>query len=106
MDGNNQRNEFEVLSPWAEAEPVRLKGISPRLTDLAGKKIGLFCNSKRAAKLMLTAVEKQLKDKSPSAVTSWYEFTLPNVPEMETVNKEKFMEWVKGVDAVVGAVGD
>jgi hypothetical protein len=106
MDSNNPRNEYEVLSPWAEADPVPLKGISPRVTDLAGKKIGLFCNSKRGAKLILTAVEKELKDKIPSAVTSWYEFTLPNVPELETVNKKKFMEWVRGVDAVVGAVGD
>jgi hypothetical protein len=106
MDGNKQRNEYEVLGPWAEADPVPLKGISPRLTGLAGKKIGLFCNSKRAARLVLTAVGKQLKEKSPSTVTSWYEFTLPNVPEIETVNKEKFMQWVKGVDAVVGAVGD
>jgi hypothetical protein len=106
MDGNKQGNEYEILSPWAEADPVLPKGISSRLKDLAGKKIGLFCNSKRAARLMLTAVEKQLKEKSPSAVASWYEFTLPNVPEMETVNKENFMQWIKGVDAVVGAVGD
>ncbi|MBN2469013.1 MAG: hypothetical protein JXD19_12805 [Deltaproteobacteria bacterium] len=106
MSDNNSSNEYEVLSPWAEADPVKLRGICPRLTDLAGKKIGLFCNSKRAAKLMLTAVEKQLKNRFPSTVTSWYEFTLPNVPEIETVNKVKFMEWVKGVDAVVGAVGD
>ena len=33
-------SSFEVLSPWAEVDPVPLKGISPRLKSLEGKKIG------------------------------------------------------------------
>jgi len=53
---------YEVLSPWAEADPIPLKGLSPRLDDLAGKKIGLLCNNKRAAPLILNVTERILKE--------------------------------------------
>ena len=97
---------LEVLSPWAEVDPIPLRGISPRLDTLAGKKIGLFANFKRAAKPITDAIEKRLKEKYPTIQTSLFHSTLPNVTETETVNKEKFIAWIKGVDAVVGAVGD
>ena len=40
---------FDVLSPWAETDPRPLQGISPRLRELRGKRIGLFANYKRAS---------------------------------------------------------
>jgi hypothetical protein len=43
--------KLEVLSPWVEVDPIPLRGISPRIDNLAGKKIGLFVNYKRAAQL-------------------------------------------------------
>src|SRR5512145_1591730 len=101
MESTTNSNIFEVLSPWAEADPVPLNGISPRLEGMEGKKIGLFCNSKRAARLMLTSIENRLKEKFSSLSTDWYDATIPNVPEIESVNKEKFIEWVRGVDAVI-----
>ena len=106
MESSGNGGVYEVLSPWAEADPVPLSGISPRLEDMTGKKIGLFCNSKRAARLMLTSIESKLKERFPSLSTGWYDATIPNVPEIESVNREKFIEWVKGVDAVILAVGD
>ena len=106
MESVKNGNVYEVLSPWAEADPVPLKGISPRLADMTDKNIGLFCNTKRAARLMLTSIEKRLKERFPSVSTGWYEATTPNIPEIESINKEKFIEWVKGVDAVILAVGD
>jgi hypothetical protein len=99
-------NDFEILSPWADADPVPLKGISARLTDLEGKKIGLFTNSKRAAPLALSAVERRLKERYPSLTTSWYTSTQVNTPEIKTQNSAKFEAWVGGVDAVVLGVGD
>ena len=97
---------FEVLSPWAEADPIPLFGITPRLDRLADKKIGLFYNYKRASALMLQAVDEQLKKQFPSIATSFYRFSGANIPEIETSNAEKFKEWVQGVDGVVLAVGD
>jgi hypothetical protein len=98
--------QHEVLSPWADVDPIPLRGLSPRLNTLAGKKIGLFANFKRAAKPITDEIEKKLKAKYPDIQTSLFHSTLPNVTETETVNKEKFAAWAKGVDAVVGAVAD
>ena len=97
---------YEVLSPWANVDPIPLRGISPRLNTLDGKKIGLFANFKRAAVPIANEVEKQLKDVFPEIETVLFHSTLPNVDESETVNKEKFAAWAKSVDAVVGMVGD
>ena len=97
---------FEVLSPWADVDPVALRGITPRPKDLAGKKIGLFSNGKRAAALTMTAFETRPKEKAPSVQTSWYTSTRVNTPEMLTEGKARFEEWVKGVDAVVLSVAD
>jgi len=96
----------EVLGPWAEADPVPLRGISPRLPDLAGKTIGLFSNGKRAAQLTLGAFERELLEKHPTARTSWYTSTVLNSPEALTPGKAKFAAWVGSVDAVVLSVAD
>jgi len=98
--------DYEVLSPWAEADPVPARGITPRLTKLEGKKIGLFANGKRAAVPMLAAVEKDLRKSVPAAQTSWYRCSEFNVPEVLSEGREKFEAWVGGMDAVVLAVGD
>jgi hypothetical protein len=98
--------QYEVLSPWAEADPIPLRGISPRAETLAGKKIGLFANFKRAARPILAEVEKRLKERYPDIQTSLFDSRGNNVLETETENKDKFEAWAKGVDAVVGAVGD
>ena len=103
----NQRNtEYEVLSPWADADPVPLRGINSRPKDLAGKKIGLFLNEKRAAHLVSSAVEQELLQRIPSATISRYQCTGENLPEMLSENKAKFEAWVGSVDAVVLAVAD
>jgi hypothetical protein len=73
---------------------------------LAGKKIGLFANFKRAARPMAAEVEKQLKQKFPTSQFVLFDSRLPNVTETETVNKEKFAAWAKEMDAVVAMVGD
>jgi hypothetical protein len=73
---------------------------------LAGKKVGLFANFKRAARPISAAIEKRLKAKYPDIQTSLFDSRLPNVTETETVNKEKFTAWAKEMDAVVAVVGD
>jgi hypothetical protein len=98
-------NQYEVLSPWAEVDPIPLRGISPRVTDLTGKKIGLFLNSKIAARPMLAAVEARLKERFPTLEFSRF-LRFTNVSAVETEDKAKFEEWVKGVDAVIFSYGD
>lgn len=104
--GNVIEAQFEVLGPWAEVDPIPLRGLSSRLDSLAGKKIGLFANFKRAAKPIQAEVEKRLKERFPDIVTNLFDSSLPNVTETETVNKEKFTAWAKEMDAVIAVVGD
>jgi hypothetical protein len=101
------KSAFEVLSPWAEADPVPLKGITPRLAELPGKKIGLYATTKKAPRPVLTVVEKKLKEAFPSVETSWYLSNLPYaVMQVEGPDKEKFKDWVREVDAIITAIGD
>ena len=97
---------YEVLSPWAEADPISFRGISPRLETLAGKRIGLFRNSKRVAPPVLNAVGRRLKEKFPTAELIEFGNLKPNELIIEQDAKEKFEDWLKGVDAVVAAFGD
>jgi len=98
--------QYEVLSPWAEVDPGPRRGIAPRVDTLAGKKLGLFANFKRAARPIQNYMEKKLKEEFPDCETSLFDSRLPNVTETETENKEKFTAWAKEMDAVIAAVGD
>ena len=98
--------QFEVLSPWADVDPIPLRGISPRISTLAGKKIGLFVNPKRAAMPIAESIDKKLKAMYPDVQTIVFHSTEANVNEIETKNKEKFTAWAKGLDAAIAVVGD
>ena len=103
---DNTNVQYEVLSPWAVVDPIPLRGLAPRLDSLDGKTIGLFKNFKRAAGPILEVVERELKERYPSAKFIWFNSNAANVLETETENKEKFEGWVKEIDAAVTSVGD
>lgn len=103
---NKLNGQYEVVNPWAEADPIPLRGISPRLADLTGKTVGLFvANAKVASRPILTVVEQKLRERVPSLKFSWFLFDY-NLNVTETTDKTRFEEWVKGIDAAVAAVGD
>jgi hypothetical protein len=97
---------YEVLSPWAQADPVPLHGLAPRLDKLDGRKIGLLCNNKRAAPLILDATEKLFKKKFPTATLSTFNARTFSVTSLEKDREGEFNNWLKGVDAVIASVGD
>jgi hypothetical protein len=101
-----QDAQFEVLSPWADVDPIPLRGISPRIPTLAGKKVGLFVNPKRAAMPIAQSIDRRLKAMYPDVQTAIYHSVGANVNEIETKNKEKFTAWAKGLDAAIAVVGD
>ena len=89
MNVNKANGQYEVLSPWADADTVPQRGLTaPRMADLAGKKIGLLCNPKRAARPISTVVEGELRERFPTSEISRY-FTLRGTgpAEIETENK-------------------
>jgi hypothetical protein len=112
--------QFEVLNPWAEADPVPFRGLNPRLDDLNNKKIGLFTMKyKHASARVQTVIEQRLKARFPNVEISRYDrnkgadfdsttdnLVATNDPAQEKRELAEFDDWVKGVDAVVGAVGD
>jgi len=95
--------QFEVLNPWAEVDPQPVRIINARLDTLAGKKVGLFANVKRAAKPILAEVEKGLKKRYPDVQTSLFQTPQWNA---QKADRPRFEAWLKGVDAAVVAVGD
>jgi len=96
---------YEVLSPWAEADPVLAKGLAERIDGLSGKTIGFFRNSKRAARPIFANLAEKLKKQASSVSFSEFVF-LPNDDVLATNEIARFEEWLKGVDAVVLAYGD
>ena len=105
MAGNND-GSFEVLSPWAEADPIPLKGLAPRLKTLAGKKIGLLRNNKRSAEPILTVASQKLKERFPDIEFSWFRGHTFSVSEQEKDRLPEFEDWIKSVDAVIASTAD
>lgn len=98
--------KYEALSPWGETDPKPLKGISPRLDSLSGKKIGLFANYKRASIPIAISLKEKLEAAYPDSKFSIYHSDQWNVTEIETENSATFKKWVEGNDAVILMVGD
>jgi hypothetical protein len=99
-------SHYEVLNPWAEADSISLKGISPRLTSIDGKKIGIFRNFKQAAKPYADVMEAILKERYPNSEIFRYDSEGANVLETETENKARFEQWAKNVDAGIFLFGN
>ncbi len=99
-------NHYEVLSPWAEADPVSPKGIMPRLDSLDGKRIGLLRNSKRAAAPLMKVIEKKLKGRYPTLEFDEFANMKPNERLIDQDKKEEFEQWLQGIDAVIATFGD
>ena len=103
---NTASNFYEVLSPWADADPIAPRGISPRLDSLEGKKIGLLRNSKRAAAPLMKVIEKRVREKFPSVEFTEFANLKPNERLLDQDLKEDFEKWLKDVDAVIATFGD
>jgi len=63
---------LEVLNPRGEIEPPPTLAPVPRVTDLAGKKIGLYWNGKEDGDLFWDVVEGLLKNRFPTATILRY----------------------------------
>ena len=58
---------IEVLNPRGEIKPPPTLAPSPRIGDLAGKKIGIYWNGKQGGNNFWDVVEELLKEKFPTA---------------------------------------
>jgi hypothetical protein len=99
---------YDVLSPWAETDPQPLSGITPRLPDLRGTRVGLFANYKRAAVPVQDAVEAQLHQRFGSDIQiARLHLTHSGDAASGEDQGARYAEWLeKEVDSVIVAVGD
>lgn len=97
---------YEVLSPWAEADPIPPRGIAPRLGSLDGKTIGLLRNSKRAAAPLMEVIERRLREKFPAVEFTEFANLKPNERLVDQGKQDEFEAWLEGVDAVITTFGD
>ena len=58
---------LEVLNPRGEIMPLPTVAPSPRVTDLAGKTIGIYWNEKSGGNNFWDVIEDVLKEKFPTA---------------------------------------
>ncbi len=63
---------LEVMNPRGEIPPPKTVGISPRVPNLAGKKIVLIDNGKFGADNFLDVIAAMLKQKYPTATIVMY----------------------------------
>ena len=63
---------LKVLNPRGESEPPPNLAISGRVTDLAGKKIGLYWLGKPDGDVFFDRVQKLLEEKFPTATVLRY----------------------------------
>ena len=99
-------DQYGVLNPWAESDPVPLKGISSRLENLDGKKIGIFRNFKQGADQIGITIGEKLKERYPGVETILFDSTDQNVNVIETDKKDEFVKWAEGIDAAVLVLGN
>ena len=97
--------QYEVLNPWADVDPIPLKGIALRLDDLNNKKIGLFHNDKVSTAPSLALIEAALKEKYSQIEFSRFLRT-PNISMAEIKEWDNYVDWVKGLDALIFGMGD
>ena len=63
---------LEVLNPRGEIKPPPTFAPAPRITDLAGKKIGIYWNGKSGGNNFWDVAEELLKEKFPTATILRY----------------------------------
>jgi hypothetical protein len=83
------------------------KPINPRLESLSGKTIGLYASFKEYHPFFMHEVERQLLGRFPDARFSHYTYItdtceIQNDPD----HYPAFLEWLSGVDAVIGVGAD
>ena len=97
---------YTVLSPWAEVDQSHLHGLSPRLSDLNGKTIGMFGDFMNVATFMLQVVEEYIRKQFPKAKFSYYRYGTETTDiAKDEAELPKFQPWLESVDCVLAFYG-
>jgi hypothetical protein len=91
--------KLELLNPRGVIEPQPGLVPAPRVTDLAGKRVGLYWNSKPGMDNFYTVFEELLKEKYPTVTTTLLRGAFE-------IRDEDADAWVPEIDTFVYGVGD
>ena len=90
---------LEVRNPRGVIESKKTFAPSPRVKDLAGKRVGLYSNRKPGMDEFFTVFEELLKKKYPTVTTSILKGAF-------LIRDDDAEAWVKEIDTFVYGVGD
>jgi hypothetical protein len=100
--------KYQVLSPWAQVDKApSVVRLQPRVDELNGKTIGMYAHFKAQAPLVLEEVERQIKERFPSARFSYYQYQKDTAEIIrDAENRPSFEKWLSGVDTIICGYGD
>ncbi len=100
--------KYSALNPIGIPDPLDVIGLNPRVADLNGKTIGLYCTFKAHWVLILKELEKQLSAVYPDAKFTYFQYTkdLNSHTQVAEVMKAPevrpdFEKWIAGTDVVI-----
>jgi len=97
MSGN--KVELTLLNPRGVIEAKPMSAPNPRVTDLAGKRVGLYWNSKPGMDNFYKVFEELLKKKYPTATTTLLQGAF-------LIRDDDAEAWLAQIDTFVYGVGD
>ncbi len=95
----SEKTILEVLNPRGVVEAKTASAPAARLTNLAGKRVGLYHNGKPGLDNFFTVFEELLKKKYPTATTNLIKGSF-EITDNDAKN------WAPKIDTFVYGVGD
>jgi hypothetical protein len=96
------QTQLKILNPTGRTECLSLIPNAPRLTDLSGKKIGIFKNRVPVGQIFYPYLERALKERMPGTEFRTWEMSILGDPAARTA---KLKEVADNSDAVIVAMG-
>jgi hypothetical protein len=94
-----EKVKLEVLNPRGVIEAKKAHAPTPRVKDLAGKRVGLYWNSKHGMDNFYTVFAELLKKRYPNATTTVLRGAF-------LIRDEDAQSWMSRIDTFVYGVGD
>ncbi len=91
-----------VFNPRAEVESVAQAAALSRLDNLAGKKIGVLCNGKPGAEMLLPYIQEALKKRIRDVEFRTWLVPMLERPEVKEPKLKEIAEYSDGVIALTG----
>jgi hypothetical protein len=95
----SEKVKLEVLNPRGLVETKTANAPTPRLTDLAGKRVGLYHNGKPGLDNFFAVFEELLKKKYPTVKTNLIRGSFE-------ITDNDARTWAPQIDTFVYGVGD